>query len=336
MNNEVELTIGGGAPWRYASGKLHIPGLTIRSGTPWELRSSGRRWSLIHVRPEEGPRDPREFTKFAARAAKDGLPLVLGPYLRRDIRSALEQEGISYFDFYGNVHLVAPGVLVHVQTPTEQPTARALGPAGRRAAQCMLEGLGRSWAVTELASEARISAGQAHAVIKLAEAGDLLVTEGRGPQKRRRINEPSRFLDWLASHEPKRPPIQKLEATMYARSPGDLLLRLHAGSIGATHAVTGSAAAAWVGVGPTSVTTTVVRVDPGTPLPDFAARVGAEPTSRGANILFWADEGLVATPFARQERGVSVAPNVRVYLDLLKEQRGQDIAAVFRDQILGY
>ena len=336
MNNAIELTIGGGAPWRYASGKLHVPGLSIRRGTPWELRSSGRRWSLTHVRPEEGPRDPREFAKFAATAAREGLPLVLGPYLRRDVRSALEQQGISYFDFYGNVHLVAPGVLVHVQTPTEQPTARALGPAGRRAAQYMLEGLHRSWAVTELASEARVSAGQAHAVIRLAEASDLVITEGRGPQKRRRINEPSRFLDWLASHEPKRPPNRKLEAAMYARSASDLLLRLQANRAGGSHAVTGSAAAAWIGVGPTSVMTTVVRVDPGIALPDFAIGVGAEPTSRGANVLFWADEGLVATPFAREHRGVSVAPNVRVYLDVLKERRGEDIASVFRDQVLGY
>lgn len=336
MNNGVQLRIGH-VPWRYASGRIHVPGLKLTHGAPWELRTESRRWPLTHVRPEEGPKDPVEFARFAIRAGDRGLPLVLAPYIRRDVRDALEGLGVSYLDFYGNLHLVAPGVLVHVKTPVEEQESRGLGPAGRRAAQYMLEHADRAWAVTELARETQVSGGLAQLVMKIVEENDLAYTEGRGPRKRRRIREPARFLDWLVSQEPSRGPRGQLECSIYARTPDDLLRRL-GNAIGTStlHAVTGTAAAAWLGAGPSSVPSTIVRVDPSAALRDVALRAGAEPATRGANLLLWSDEGRVATMFPRRERDVAIAPNVRIYLDALKEQRGEDIASLFREQILGY
>lgn len=324
-------------PWRYATGRLDVPGLAFRTGTPWELRSGSKRWRLVHVKPEEGPPDLAAFASFAKKQAGRVLPLVLAPYIKTDLRRALEKGGVSYLDFHGNIHLVAPGVLVHVRTPGEAQPPRSLGATGRRAAQVMLEERTRPWGVTELAGEARISAGQAQTVMKVLEENDLVYAEGRGPRKRRRIREPSRFVDWLASQEPKRGPRGQLNTAIYARTPEDLLRRFDR-AIGRTdrYAVTGAAAAAWLGAGPSSVPRTVIRIDPTVNLGDVAARVRAEVTERGSNLTLWADEGLLATPFAKRERGVLVAPKARVYIDSLAERRGQDIATAFREQVLGY
>ena len=314
-----------------------MPGLAFGTGTPWELRADSKRWPLAHIRPEEGPTDPVAFARFAKKKAGRARPLVVAPYIKTDLRRALERTGVSYLDFHGNVHLVAPGVLVHVRTPAEAQPVRSLGAAGRRAAQVMLEDRTHPWGVTELAAHAKISAGQAQSVMKILEDNDLVYAESRGPQKRRRIREPSRFADWLASQEPKRAPRGQLNLALYARTPEDLLLRF-ARAVGSadTYAVTGAAAAAWLGAGPTSVPRTVIRVDPTSNLSDLARRVRAEVTERGSNLTLWADEGLVATPFAKRERGVPVAPKVRIYIDTLGERRGQEIATEFREQFLGY
>jgi len=336
VNNVVELQIGH-VPWRYATGRVDVPGLAFSAGTPWELRSDGKRRRLAHIRPEEGPTDPSAFASFAKKKAGHALPLVVAPYIKTDLRRALERAGVSYLDFHGNVHLVTPGVFVHVRTPAEEKFVRSLGATGRRAAQVMLEERTRPWGVTELATHAKVSAGQAQTVMKVLEDNDLVYTEGRGPRKRRRIREPSRFVDWLASQEPKRAPRGQLNIALYARTPADLLRRFDR-AVGPAdkYAVTGSAAAAWLGAGPTSVPRTVIRIDPTLNLSDVARRARGEVTERGSNLTLWADEGLVATPFAKRERGVLVAPKVRIYIDSLSERRGQDIATEFREQVLGY
>jgi len=88
VNNGVKLQIGH-VPWRYATGRVDVPGLAFGTGTPWELRADSKRWPLAHIRPEEGPTDPVAFARFAKKKAGRARPLVVAPYIKTDLRRAL-------------------------------------------------------------------------------------------------------------------------------------------------------------------------------------------------------------------------------------------------------
>lgn len=335
MNNGVQLRIGQ-VPWRYAAGLVTVPGLTIERGSPWQIRAGEQKWLLSHIRPEEGPRDPKAFAAHARRAARPNLPLVVSPYLRREVRESLEASDVSYLDFRGNVHLVAPGVLVHVRTPAHERPSRRLGLAGLRAAQLVLEDRERAWSVTDVAQVAAVSIAHAHRVIAVLESEDLVVTEGRGPQKRRRVREPARFLDWLASQEPKRAPRHQATVAVYARNPADLWKSLHVALSPIGYALTGAAAASVLGSGPTSVPRSLVRVSPEASLTRAVQLLAVEPSDRGPNVVLWSDTGRLGTVGAWPANDVRLAPRVRIYLDALGETRGEDTATLFREQVLGY
>jgi hypothetical protein len=336
MNKPPELKIGH-LPWRYATGRLEIPGLRLVEGLPWELRAGDRVWAVRHVRPEEGPREPLAFAKHARTLSDKGtLPLVLAPYLRQDTRKALEAAGVSYFDFHGNVHIEAPGLLVHVQMPVTQESSSALGIVGVRGVQTILGQPERAWGVSDLAREARMSAGQAQNVMKILEGETLVTTDGRGPSRRRRVSDPGRLLDWLSLQKPGKEPRGKLSCSLYGRTPEAVWRAISSRLDGVEHAITGAAAAAILGVGPTSLPRTVVRVAGRGPLRLVAERLKAEPTERGANVLLWSDTGLLGVTGSVAAEGKIVAPKVRVYIDLEAELRGADLASEFRERVLGY
>ncbi len=336
MNKRAELRIGH-TPWRYAAGRLEIPGLDVIDGSPWELRVGKKKWPLVHVRPEEGPHDPAAFAEYAKKSAdNNALPIVLAPYIREDVRVALESAGVSYFDFHGNVYLDTPEFVVLARTPVVQELTRTLGVVGVRGAQTVLAEPNRMWGVIDLARAARMSAGQAQNVMKTLEAETLVYTDGRGPQKKRGVTDPGRFLDWLNQLKAGREPRGKLSCSLYGRTPDAVWRAISSGLEGTEHAITGAAAAAILGVGPTSLARTIVRVASSSPLRLVAQQLGAESTERGANVVLWSDTGLLGVTGSVMVDRRMVAPNIRVYLDLHAELRGVDLASEFREHVIGY
>ena len=79
-----------------------------------------------------------------------------------------------------------------------------------------------------------------------------------------------------------------------------------------------------------------VRIAPDVPLEKAASVLGAEPTDRGPNVRLLRDTGQVGCIGAERRNEIVVAPRVRVYVDALREKRGEAIAERFREVILGY
>jgi len=78
---------------------------------------------------------------------------------------------------------------------------------------------------------------------------------------------------------------------------------------------------------------------PGAPearLVEAAKLLGAEPVDTGPNLNLIADVGEVGTRKINFNGPVAMAPPVRVWLDMLGEQRGEDAAALFREAAIGY
>lgn len=327
-------------PWRLAAG-LDLPmGVDVLTGDPPRLEVNNRRIPIKVLPAPRSRLDADETVREAMDIKRIHLqPLVIG-FIDLGTREKLEQLGISYLDNRGSVHLVADGVYVH--SPGEQrgfdADPGALGAVGIRGVQELLETDETEWTVTGLSERASISAGQAQRVMQILERHDLLVTSGRGPKRTRRVPDRTALLDWLALQPAGRRPKRSLQCAIDETSVRELALRLHerlkAG--GLSYAVTGTAAASIEGAGPTRVLRSVVRIAPQIPLSTTAHEIGAMPVERAPNLLLWTDVGRLGTYRTRSIGGVQVAPAVRVYLDLLSERRGEDLAAHYRELVLGY
>lgn len=350
MNKHAEVELGPAVPQRLVRALSAVPGIELHTGGAQAgLKTGGRHWPIHMVprRPVTGnPEREAELTVAEARkAAKGALPLVLGTVLPMVLRRVLEKEGISYLDGRGGLHLVAPGLLLHVDQITSKPrtdpaeTTSSIGQVSVRAVQLLLADPSREWKLTDLARQAVMSLGQAHKLFGLLDQEMLTKTTGKGPHKRRAIPQPGLLLDWLAAQPTSRRVYEQLECVLYARTVPALLARVSRvlDSEGLAHAWTGAAGAGVLKAGPTSVLRAALRVDPDRSLWQVAELLGAETAGGGANLVLWRDIGRVGVLGAtRSEDGLPLAPPTRIYLDLLGERRGEDTAAHFREVALGF
>lgn len=272
------------------------------------------------------------------------VPMVVAERLTASARTALEDAGCSYADGTGTVHLETPGFLLHIESARRSAGGmiappRGLGAVAVRVVQTLLTEPGREWAVVDLVEASGASAGEAHNVLQRLETEGLVRTAGTGNARRRRIAQPADLLDWLARVPAARKFHSRLNAYLYAPDPESLTTRLsyYAHESEITWALTGAAGARVMGVSAvTAMPVAMVRVPPKPGLLEAAEMLGAEPVDSGANLLLVADVGQVGTHAVMHNGPVSMAPAVRIYLDMLGEPRGEDAAALFRKTVLGY
>lgn len=318
------------------------PGLTVRAGKTAHIRAQDRTFpiQLFRLPPSPGGELGREIMNRLEEAKSPSI--VAGSYLGQRLRETLERRGLGYLDSHGHLHLVAPGVLIHVG-PAAAPTGgRSSAPAqlgvhGVRAVQALLD-VSEPVSVTALANQVGLSLAQTHVVLRTLEQESLVRSEGRGPAKRRFVTDRTQLLDWLVKQPAGRRRERTLDVALYARRPEELwasVTRL-LDKAKVPHAVTGAAAASLFGVGPTNVPLSTVRISADVSLAQAAVALGAEPTSRGPNLRLMRDTGRVGSVGAFLHQHVRVGPKVRIYLDSLFEKRGEDIAEQFREVVLGF
>lgn len=271
----------------------------------------------------------------------DDMLVVVSPFLTQGIRRYLEERNISYLDSKGHLHLVAPGVLIHLAGRSARPVKKeekgGIGVHGVRAVQVLLEQK-EPVSVSDLARQSDVSMGQAHKVLTQLESLGVVRAFGSGPTKRRVVRDRTGLLDWLVRQSSATRWEPSLNVAFYARRPEELWSRVSTKlqQVNIAHALTGSAAVSLYGVGPTSVPYSLVRIAPEIRLEQAAEQLGAEITDRGANLTLLHDTGKVGSWHAVAKEGIHVAPAARIYLDALSERRGEDIAQQFREVVLGY
>ena len=80
----------------------------------------------------------------------------------------------------------------------------------------------------------------------------------------------------------------------------------------------------------------MVRVDPDFDLLETARLLGGNTAEAGANVVLVGDTGRLGSQGMRLDQPLPIASDVRVYLDMLDERRGEDAAALFREQRIGF
>jgi hypothetical protein len=146
------------------------------------------------------------------------------------------------------------------------------------------------------------------------------------------------LLDWLAQQPAARRSPMQWATSVYGRNGREVLARA-AQSLNQAHcayAVTGMAAATLADLGPTDLTTVHIWVDPTKDLASTAMEAGMKRTNRGANVVLWSDTDRSGQQGVQQIDGLWVAQEPRVYLDLLRLPRGEEVAQTYRRVRLGY
>ena len=287
----------------------------------------------------------------ARNAGRSESLLVVARTTTSVAREILESHGIGYVDAAGNAAIDLPGL--HVRTgslvrsgsftasaeiapaPRSSLAPRLAGKAGLIAQALILEPE-RAWTLDAIAERAGVSAALAHRVFSRLERVTVLVADGRGPRKTRRVASPAALLD-LWAEEAVEPKERRTPAYALLRGDGVREVSSRLAKHDLAHAVTGVAAAARRVPFLTSVLVMEVRVEAARTTAEVAAAAEARLVDEGANLVFIQGPDDAELRFRRELEGVWLAAETRVYLDALRDpRRGAEQAREFRKQAFGF
>jgi Transcriptional regulator, AbiEi antitoxin, Type IV TA system len=314
-------------PDRGADAVLHFAGTRASVAVEFKHRANAATaWQFVHY----------------AAAHPDMAAVLIAGESTAEARDILARNGIGVIDGLGNAHLELPGLLLHLEgrhRPRGDATAapaRLSGKAGV-AAQALLLAPKREWHVQDLAEEAGIAKGLAHRVLVRLEREGLMVIEGSGPRRVRRLTNPTALLDLWAEENVDR--LRRTAAYALAQTPQQLVRDLGRGldARGITHAVTGAAAASLVAPFVTAVPIVQLWVAARAAPADVCDAAGAELVSDGENVVLL--QAKDDTPLAFRERAGDtwIVNRFRLYVDLRGDpRRGREQAEHLREEAIGF
>ena len=271
------------------------------------------------------------------------LPLVLvADRSTEAARSVLREHGVGYLDAIGNANVALPGIYVQTDSSHKAPIARTTpttrlrGKAGL-VVQALLIEADLDWGVSFLAESSGVSVGLAHNVLARLEREGIAVSEGRGPQRVRRVVAPGALLDlWAEENDDRK---NRTTAFVLARSSEQLAVRTaeQLGRAGIEYSLTGSAAAALVAPLATSIPTVRIWVSRADPTEGILNEIGAERVDSGFNLVLDTSKDDVALRFPTTHAGMNTVNPFRLYVDLLTDpQRGMEQAKHLREEVIGW
>ena len=267
--------------------------------------------------------------------------LVIAGESTEESRAILTRHGIAHVDGLGNAHIEMPGLLLHLEgsarrKAASKPRPQRLGGKSGVVAQALLLHPDREWRIKDLAQEAAVSTGLVHRVLARLEDNGVVASEGKGPNRVRRVVARGALLDLWAEEEN----IKSIRTPGYllAQTPQQLIEKLARGldRAGLDHALTGAAAANIIAPFVTAIPVSEVWVSAlASPL-EIHERIGSEPVGDGANIVLLQLSGDAPLAFREFVNGIWMCNRFRIYLDLLRDpRRGREQAQHLRKVAFG-
>jgi len=252
----------------------------------------------------------------------------------------LAKAGIGSVDGLGNVRLDLPGLLMRItgakRAKLYPPTTRLSGKSGL-VAQAMLLDIDRSWHVSDLSRRCSVSTGLVSRILHRLEKEGVVRTCGAGPNKIRRLSNPSALLD-LWAEEQHDPPFRR-PAFALAQTTDHLITSLCAGLDRADveYALTGAAAAARVAPFITNIPLTEVWLASTSDTREVVSKLGGRLLETGPNIMFLQERNDGPLTFRAREGGVWMVNPFRLYVDLRRDpRRGREQSDHLRREKIGF
>lgn len=277
-----------------------------------------------------------------AKARPDTKLLLIAGHTTAKARDVLEENGIAVVDGVGNAHIELPGLLFHLEA-RQPPRVDAAAPAARLrgkaaiVAQALLLHPEREWQVTDLAADAHVSAALTHRILTRLEREGIVVAEGTGPTRIRRVTNPTALLDLWTEENVDRP--TRTFTHLLAQTPRQLVEevggRLGRGRI--DYAITGAAAGSLVAPFITAVPVVEVWVQATAAAEQLYKAAGAGPVADGQNVVFLQAKDDAQLVFRERVNDLWLVNRFRLYVDLRRDpRRGREQADHLRREVIGF
>ena len=288
----------------------------------WRIREAERR----RPHPAKGQ---REVFFLIARSISSGA------------KEFLRNERVGYFDSGGSLFLSAGNIYVCIDKPSPKSMSRSIRSvfSGRRAhvLQAILLRRGESFGVTDIASQARVSAATALQVLTELEKFDWVVSRGKGPKKKRHLQEQGALLDAWVQQMALMPPLSMQRYFVPMVRSGELVGRLAEAFAESKveYAITHEAAGQLYSPYLTTVTQVRCRLLSGSAANQALCELDARQVQHGANLAVIETSSPGELLFRQFVNGIWLASPVQVYLDLMRgEGRASDLADHLRKTVL--
>ncbi len=285
----------------------------------------------------------RQVAEYARQVPGAVPVLVIAGTTTQEARRILDETGVAVIDGLGNMRVELPGLFLRAEgrrgaqdVPDHAPV-KLTGKAGL-ATQALLREPKRKWQVHDLAREATVSLGLAHRVLARLERERLVEVEGAGPQRTRRLTNPTALLD-LWAEEMRDRGVKQLRTFRLARDPRAQAVTLSQALTEANieHAVTGAAGAARLAPFVTAILVTEIWVAESVGLEDVAAAADSEAVDEGHNVLLRQTTGDGPLAFRQEVEKVWTANTFRLFYDLRQDpRRGREQADRLRQEVIGF
>ena len=327
-----------------------IPGLTVvaeptspKRGIDAVLQFAGNRAPVVvEFKRRANAATAWQLVQLAAARPATALLLIAGQTTAK-AREILEEHGIAIVDGLGNAHIELPGLLFHLEgrrRPRKAggtaPPMRLRGKAGI-VAQTLLLHPERAWQVKDLAEGAEVSAALTHRVLTRLEGEEIVVAEGSGPNRVRRVTNPTALLDLWAEEDVGRP--SQTVAYLLAQTPQRLIkeLDVRLGRSNIEYALTGAAAGSLVAPFATALPVVEVWVQATAAAELLYDAAGADPVSDGQNVVFLQAKDDAPLVFREQVNDLWMVNRFRLYVDLRRDpRRGREQADHLRREVIGF
>jgi len=275
----------------------------------------------------------------AAKATrKRATPVLAVPFMGESGKQACERAGVSWFDFSGNAHIIAPGIRVIVDGRPNRFRSRgrpasAFAPKSSRVARYLLMHPDEAVTQREIARATGVSEGFVSRIVRRLEEEHYV---GRDEGGALRVKDPRLLLEaWREQYRFSRHTI--IRGHVAARS-GDALARLVGDTLkarGLEHAATGLAAA-WqlTRFATFRIATFYLDAEPQAALGD---ELGFREDARGANLWLVVPNDAGVFQGAQERDRLRCVHPVQVYLDLKEHpERAAEAAERVRAELLSW
>jgi len=271
------------------------------------------------------------------------IPMIAAVTISDGAKELLQAERIGYLDRAGSLFLPNDDVYILIDRPAPKEARKMDRPlfSGNRSA--VIHGLllnPEQWfSTSELAKLAQVSPSTVSVTFAELEKRDMVVVQGRGPNKTRMLSAPAALLDeWVRQTELlSRPEIRRYYVPSV--KPEELMKALNdtCKRLSTAYVITHEWAAQLYSPFLSNISQVKCRVFPNGPLSLITGALNAREVSEGSNFGLIESDSVRDMLFEQEIRGLRVESPILAYLDLLGgEGRSKELAEHLRNERIGF
>jgi hypothetical protein len=169
------------------------------------------------------------------------------------------------------------------------------------------------------------------------EREGIVVAEGTGPRRVRRVTNPTALLDLWAEEQVYKP--QRTLGYLLAQTPQQLIERVgtNLAHAGIDYALTGAAGASLLAPFVTAIPVTELWVGATADREELLQAAEADPVTDGHNVVLLQERDDSPLAFRAQSNGIWIANRFRLFADLRRDpRRGREQADHLRQEVIGF